>query len=149
MNAALMWIQSQQGAKPVDAGARGALQGVPGSPGQYTGPVRVVRSFNEFERLRPGDVVVCPAVDPSWSVLFSSIGAIVTDAGGALSHSAIVAREHGIPAVLGAAEATRALRDGQIVTVDGTTGSVTIVNARTIDLSAADSPGVEPVKDEK
>ncbi|GAB3874053.1 hypothetical protein GCM10029964_015380 [Kibdelosporangium lantanae] len=102
------------------------LTGVAGSPGRYRGPVRIVRSEAEFGRLRAGEVLVCPATRPSWSVLFPSAGAVVTDAGGVLSHPAIIAREHRIPAVVATAVATDVLRDGQIVTVDGSRGVVEV-----------------------
>jgi pyruvate,water dikinase len=79
---------------------------------------------HEFEKMRAGDVVVCPATSPAWSVVFPTMGALVTDSGGILSHPAIIAREHGIPAVVGTGNATVVLMDGQRVTVDGTTGIV-------------------------
>jgi phosphohistidine swiveling domain-containing protein len=107
-------------------GLDGAVTGVPASPGRYTGPVRVIRSEAEFERLRAGDVLVCPITSPVWSVLFPSIGALVTDTGGILSHPAIIAREYGIPAVVATGNGTVALHDGQLVTVDGTLGIVQI-----------------------
>jgi phosphoenolpyruvate synthase/pyruvate phosphate dikinase len=81
---------------------------------------------HEFGKIRGGDVVVCPVTSPAWSVVFPSMGALVTDMGGILSHPAIIAREHGIPAVVGTGNATSLLRDGQTVTVDGTTGAVEI-----------------------
>jgi pyruvate,water dikinase len=73
-------------------------------------------------------VLVCPITTPTWSVLFGQAGAIVTDAGGVLSHSAIIAREHGIPAVLGTGDATRRLKNGQTVVVDGTNGVVQTIS---------------------
>lgn len=124
MNEALMWTQNLQHNMPKPVGPDGALRGAPGSPGSYTGPARIVCGFADFDRVRPGDVVVCPATDPSWSVLFGAIGALVTEGGGALSHAAIVAREHGIPAVLAVAGATTAVRDGELVSVDGGAGIV-------------------------
>jgi rifampicin phosphotransferase len=105
-------------------GANGAVTGIPASPGSYTGPVRVIRSEAEFDRLRAGDVLVCPVTSPVWSVLFPSIGALVTDNGGVLSHPAIIAREYGVPAVVATESGTSVLRDGQVVTVDGTAGVV-------------------------
>jgi pyruvate,water dikinase len=78
----------------------------------------------EFGKLEAGDILVCPMTSPVWSVLFPSIGALVTDSGGILSHPAIIAREYRVPAVVATGNATRLLRDGQIVTVDGTMGSV-------------------------
>lgn len=111
---------------PSAAPARDELVGAPGSPGSYSGAVRVIRDDSEFDRLRPGEVLVCPTASPAWSVLFAQAGALVTDVGGASSHPAIIAREYGIPAVLGTGDATRRLRDGQLVTVDGTAGRVRI-----------------------
>jgi phosphohistidine swiveling domain-containing protein len=105
-------------------GADNMVSGIPASPGSYTGPVRVIRSEAEFDRLRAGDVLVCPVTSPVWSVLFPSIGALVTDAGGILSHPAIIAREYGLPAVVATGNGTLALHDGQLVTVDGTSGLV-------------------------
>jgi pyruvate,water dikinase len=100
---------------------------VAASPGRYTGAVRVIRSESEFDRLRWGDVLVCPVTSPVWSVLFPSVGALVTDHGGALSHPAIIAREYRVPAVVATREGTTRLRDGQMVAVDGTTGTVEVL----------------------
>jgi len=106
--------------------ASNELQGVPGSPGRYSGTVRVVRDETEFAKLGPGDVLVAPVTSPPWSVLFLQAGAVVTDGGGVLSHTAVIAREYRIPAVLATGDASRRLRDGDLVTVDGTTGIVSI-----------------------
>ena len=103
------------------------LHGVAGSPGRYSGTVRVLRDDSEFAKLRPGDVLVAPATSPPWSVLFLQAGAVVTDGGGVLSHTAVIAREYGIPAVLATGEATRRLYDGDLVSVDGSAGVVSIV----------------------
>lgn len=102
------------------------LSGTPASPGRYTGTVRVVMNEEEFHKVRPGDVLVCPITSPVWSVLFSSIGALVTDTGGILSHPAIIAREYRIPAVVATGKATSVLRDDQRVQVDGDTGTVVV-----------------------
>lgn len=102
------------------------LAGTPASAGSYTGTARVVLTEDEFHKVRPGDVLVCPITTPAWSVLFGRIGGLVTDTGGLLSHSAIVAREHGIPAAVGTGSATSEIEDGQLVTVDGTSGKVEI-----------------------
>ncbi len=107
------------------------LRGVPGSPGRYSGTVRVIRDESEFGKLRPGDVLVAPVTSPPWSVLFLRAGAVVTDGGGVLSHTAVIAREYGIPAVLATGEASRRLRDGDLVSVDGTTGVVSF-NPRSV-----------------
>lgn len=117
----LMFVQGKA------QGTADGLSGVPGSPGRYSGPVRVVRDESEFAKLRPGDVLVCPITSPAWSVLFLQAGAVVTDNGGVLSHTAVIAREYGIPAVLATGDATRRLRDGDLVTVDGSGGVVAFV----------------------
>lgn len=131
---ALLWAQSRVFAAAEHAGhegheghqpaARGALHGIAAAPGRYTGPARVIRSESEFAKLRPGDVLVCPMTSPVWSVLFPSVGALITDAGGMLSHPAIIARDYRVPAVVATVNATRLLRDGQHVTVDGDAGTV-------------------------
>jgi rifampicin phosphotransferase len=105
---------------------KGVLEGVSASPGVYTGPARVVNDEAQFGKIRGGDVLVCPITSPVWSVLFASVGALVTDTGGILSHSAIIAREYHIPAVVATGNATTLLRDGQSVTVDGSTGVIAI-----------------------
>ena len=102
------------------------MHSVPGSPGRYSGTVRVVRDETEFTRLSPGDVLVALVTSPPWSVLFLQAAAVVTDGGGVLCHTAVIAREYGIPAVLATGEASRRLHDGDLVSDDGTTGIVPI-----------------------
>jgi pyruvate,water dikinase len=106
------------------AAPHGALAGVGASPGRVTGRVRVIRHEAELSALEPGEILVCPSTHSSWSVAFARAAALVTDHGGMLAHPAIVAREYGIPAVVGTGVATSSLVDGQTVTVDGTTGRV-------------------------
>lgn len=101
-----------------------AIAGVPASPGRVTGVVRVVRGPEDFETLAPGEILVATATTPAWTPLFHLAAAIVTDVGGPLSHGSIVAREFRIPAVLGTASATRRLKSGDVVTVDGDYGLV-------------------------
>ncbi len=127
-NGALLWFMGHEYA-PTAAETSDGIGGAPGSPGRYTGAVRVIRGEADFHRLRPGDVLVAPVTTPAWSVLFGLAGAVVTDGGGTLAHAAIVAREHGIPAVLNTGDATRRFRDGQQVTVDGTRGVVEVHDA--------------------
>jgi phosphoenolpyruvate synthase/pyruvate phosphate dikinase len=91
--------------------------------------VRVIRSASEFAKLRTGDILVCQATTPAWTALFGRAAAVVTDTGSAASHSSIVAREFGIPAVVGTVNATARLRDGQRVTVDGSAGIVIVHDA--------------------
>ncbi|NUT38712.1 MAG: phosphoenolpyruvate synthase, partial [Thermoactinospora sp.] len=101
------------------------VSGTPGGNGLATGPVKVIREPSEFGKLEPGDVLVCPYTNPSWTPLFQRAAAVVVDAGSMASHAAIVAREYGIPAIMGSADGTTVLHDGQLVTVDGDTGHVT------------------------
>ncbi|RJL22957.1 PEP/pyruvate-binding domain-containing protein [Bailinhaonella thermotolerans] len=102
-----------------------ALSGTPGSHGTATGAARIVRGPRDFGRVRPGDILVCPFTDPAWTPLLRIAAGVVTETGGVLSHAAIVARERAIPAVLGVPDATGRLRDGALITIDGTTGTVT------------------------
>jgi rifampicin phosphotransferase len=109
---------------PQESADPGALKGVPGSQGVYTGTARVVRSLDEATELEDGEVMVCEMTLPPWVPVFSVAGAIVADVGGVLSHTAIVAREFGLPAVVGTEVGTTAIRTGQTITVDGTKGFV-------------------------
>lgn len=102
-----------------------ALRGLPASAGRASGTARVIHSPDEFHRLQAGDILICPYTDPTWTPLFALASAVVADSGGPLSHAAIVAREYGIPAVLGTGHAT-SIPDGVSVMVDGTAGTVTI-----------------------
>lgn len=110
------------------AAMKNDLTGLPGSHGQATGSARVLRSPADFQRTMPGDIIVCPYTDPAWTPLFRIAGGVITEAGGALSHAAIVAREHGIPAVLGVPGVMHLFRDGERISVDGTAGTVTRVS---------------------
>ena len=100
------------------------LRGIAGSPGRVSGPARVVHGPEDFSRVGPGDILVCRFTDPAWTPLFGVVAGVITETGGRLSHAAIVAREHRIPAVLGVPTAMTTLYDGQPLTVDGTTGTV-------------------------
>jgi rifampicin phosphotransferase len=102
------------------------LSGVGTSSGVVTAPARVIFSPEDFGNLRPGDVLVAVTTTPAWTPLFAIASAVVTDIGGPLSHSSIVAREYGIPAVMAARNATRTIQNGQILTVDGASGKVVI-----------------------
>ena len=103
------------------------LRGDGSSEGVARGPVRIVPELSDVGRLRPGDVLVTVATLPPWTPLFAVASAVVTETGGILSHTAITAREYKLPAVLAVPGATRLLRDGQLVEVDGTAGTVKIV----------------------
>jgi rifampicin phosphotransferase len=102
------------------------IKGQSGSPGIISGKVKVISGPAEFHKLNEGDVLVCQFTDPTWTPLFGLASAVVADTGGALSHAAIVAREYGIPAVLGTQVATAQLKDKMDVRVDGNQGMVFI-----------------------
>jgi pyruvate,water dikinase len=104
------------------------VKGLPGSAGVVRGTARVIRSLAEAGKLQPGDVLVAVATEPPWTPLFATASAIVTDGGGVLSHSAVVAREYRIPAVVGAGNATTTFKDGQLIEVDGNTGVAQVVS---------------------
>jgi pyruvate,water dikinase len=104
----------------------GSIRGLGASPGRAIGRVRVVRSSDEWGSLEAGEVLVAPVITPAWTPLFGRASAVVTDTGSILAHASLVAREHGIPAVLGVGDATTRLRDGQLVEVDGSAGTVTV-----------------------
>ncbi|OLT23142.1 hypothetical protein BJF78_07190 [Pseudonocardia sp. CNS-139] len=109
---------------PVTGGE--VLTGVPVSQGVYTGPARVIESLDDDSDLEPGEVIVAVTTDSSWGPLFLAAGAVVCQVGAAISHAAIVARELGIPAVMSVADCTERIKDGTMVTVDGSTGWVTV-----------------------
>jgi pyruvate,water dikinase len=124
---ATFWYLAHVGAEGMEepAAATGTtLTGVAAAPGTYEGPARVVLDESGLDRIEPGDVLVCPITSPVWSMVFPSLGGLVCDAGGVLSHPAIIAREFGIPAVVGTGSATTTLADGQVVRVDGSEGRV-------------------------
>jgi pyruvate,water dikinase len=103
--------------------------GVAASPGKYTGPARIVHGPLDFGRVQVGDVLIAPITTSPWEVVFPHVGALVTEGGGLLSHPAIVAREYRLPAVVGCENATTRFHDGQLVTVNGTTGTVRAAEA--------------------
>lgn len=104
----------------------GLIHGTPASAGSTRARARVVSTLADAGRLQPGEVLVAAMTMPAWTPLFAVAGAVVTDAGGVLSHPAVVAREFGIPAVVGAGNATARIADGDMVTVDGTAGTIEI-----------------------
>ena len=104
------------------------IKGIAASGGQVTAAARVLGGPGDFGQMRPGEVLVAAITTPAWTSLFAMASAVVTDVGGPLSHSSIVAREYGIPAVLGTGVATRRIRSGQSVRVDGDAGTVTLLD---------------------
>ncbi|UQA55797.1 PEP/pyruvate-binding domain-containing protein [Polyangium aurulentum] len=107
---------------------KGDLHGEGVSPGTVEGIVRVVRDPRGV-RLLPGEILVCPATDPGWTPLFLSASGLVMEMGGMMTHGSVVAREYGLPAVVGVHQGTTRLRDGQRIHVDGTHGVITLLDA--------------------
>jgi pyruvate,water dikinase len=107
-------------------GGKQTLKGVAASPGRVTGTARVLGGPEDFDQMQAGDVLVASITTPAWTPLFARAVAVVTDVGGPLSHGSIVAREYGIPAVLGTGVATARIHSGQVITVDGSKGIVTL-----------------------
>ena len=108
------------------AAAGTQLSGIGVSPGRYTSRARVITSLDVDSDLEPGEVIVAVTTDASWGPLFLAAGAVVVETGAAISHAAIVSRELGIPAAVSVAGATRRIREGATVTVDGNAGTVTV-----------------------
>jgi phosphohistidine swiveling domain-containing protein len=109
---------------PGGAAHGGVVRGIAASPGRHKGVARLVRTPDDYARIEDGDVLVCELTDPAWTPLFAVVGAAVIDIGGPLSHGAIVAREVGIPCVVGTGDGTRRIADGTLVDVDGDRGEV-------------------------
>ncbi|MFF1254771.1 PEP/pyruvate-binding domain-containing protein [Pseudarthrobacter sp. NPDC058329] len=114
------------------------IKGVGASAGRVSAPARVLAGPQDFGRMKPGDVLVARITTPAWTSLFAMASAVVTDVGGPLSHSSIVAREYGIPAVLGTGVATQRIATGQQILVDGDAGTVTVERP-----AAGAPPGVD------
>jgi rifampicin phosphotransferase len=121
------WARRSQAAPAARLAAGEVIQGVPGCPGTARGTARVVLDPSDPSQLGPGDVLVAPITDPSWTPLFLPAAAVVVEVGSPFSHAAIVSRELGIPCVVSAGAATQRIADGATVEVDGTTGTVTLI----------------------
>ena len=111
---------------PSNEGQTMTIKGYGASAGSVTSRACVMLGPEDFDKMRSGDIIVAGITTPAWTALFARAGGIVTDIGGPLSHSSIVAREYGIPAVLATGNGTRRIRDGQSITVDGSAGRVTL-----------------------
>ncbi len=109
----------------IEQQAGDVIKGIGASPGRVTGTARVISGPDEFDQMRHGDILVAKITTSAWTALFALAAGVVTDVGGPLSHSSIVAREYHIPAVLGTGVATERLSSGQSITIDGGTGTVT------------------------
>ena len=112
---------------PIDEESKNIIAGFAASPGVVEGIARVLKTANEIGEVREGDILVCPVTSPSWGPVFGKIKAAVSDIGGTMSHAAIVAREYGMPAVVGTGQATKRIVTGQRLRVDGNRGIVTIL----------------------
>jgi pyruvate,water dikinase len=115
------WLSADDGANSNE------IKGFAASSGVVEGPARIVKSVEEISRLKQGDILVCQITNPTWAPIFQTIVAAVSDIGGSMSHAAIVAREYGLPAVVGTGNATSRIKDGQRIRVDGGRGIVTIL----------------------
>jgi pyruvate,water dikinase len=116
------------GGPPPVSDTPGIIRGNAGSPGIVTGRAVVARSLGEAGRLRQGDILVAETTAPPWTPLFAVAAAVVTDTGGVLCHSAVVAREYGIPAVVGTGMATKVIPDGALIEVDGRAGTIRLLD---------------------
>ncbi|MFE9695116.1 PEP/pyruvate-binding domain-containing protein [Micromonospora sp. NPDC005806] len=119
----------------------GALVGHPASAGRATGTVAIVHGPEDFDAFADGQVLVAKATAPAWTPLFARAAAVVTDGGTLAAHASLVAREYGVPAVVGTGDATQRLRPGQLVTVDGNAGTVTLHTQPVMPASGAGEPG--------
>ena len=115
------WLRAGDGADSNE------IRGFAASSGVAEGPARIVKSVEEIVRLQKGDILVCQVTNPTWAPVFQKISGAVSDIGGSMSHAAIVAREYGLPAVVGTGSATSRIKDGQRIRIDGTRGIVTIL----------------------
>ncbi len=106
----------------------GEIFGTPGSSGIAEGNVRIIHTADEFDLVKAGEILVCPFTTPTWTVLFPHVVGLVTDSGGALSHAAIVAREYGLPSVVGTINGTKVLQNGQRIRIDGAEGKIQILS---------------------
>jgi len=110
-----------------EGGEDRVLKGTSAAAGVVSGPARIILEAGDIYRLNAGDILVCEGTSPSWTPAFGTIAGCAADAGGSLSHTAVVSREYGIPCVLGLAVGTKAIREGDLVEVDGNNGRVTIL----------------------
>jgi phosphohistidine swiveling domain-containing protein len=117
------WEREQAGEHAIE----GVVKGLPAAAGITEGPACVVTGTEDFDKVKSGDILVCIMTNPAWVVLFSKIKAVVTDTGGVLAHTAVVAREFGIPGVVGTGDATHRIKDGDHLRVNGSTGTVEIL----------------------
>jgi phosphoenolpyruvate synthase/pyruvate phosphate dikinase len=109
-----------------NAASENELTGFAVSPGRISAPANVILSLDDFDQWRPNTILVCPTTTPAWTALIAEASGLVTDVGAVLAHGSIVAREFGIPATLGTGNATQGIETGQMITVDGSQGTVSL-----------------------
>ncbi|MEM7800266.1 MAG: PEP-utilizing enzyme, partial [Chloroflexota bacterium] len=126
---------------PPNANGGAVLSGYAVSGGRVTAPASVIYSTADFDQMQPGSILVCTTTTPAWTPLFSQAVGLVTDVGGALAHGSIVAREYGIPAVMGTGVATERIQSGDMLMIDGDKGTVTLVDEQS-------EPGWQEVQEE-
>jgi pyruvate,water dikinase len=124
----LLWGITADRLRAWAGGEQEGVQGYAASPGVVEGVARVVRDVNDIGTVQQGEVLVCPVTAPSWAPVFPKISAAVSDIGGMMSHAAIIAREYGLPAVVGTGDGTKQIKTGDRVRVDGDNGTVTILD---------------------
>ncbi len=124
----LLWGVTADRLRAWAGGGEAGVHGYAASPGVVEGVARVVRDVNEIGSVQQGEVLVCSVTAPSWAPVFPKISAAVSDIGGMMSHAAIIAREYGLPAVVGTGHATKQIKTGDRVRVDGDNGTVTILD---------------------
>lgn len=124
-----------EGMRSTNGDRAGVITGSPVSPGVVEGTVHVVFDPHEAQ-LAPGEILVCPGTDPAWTPLFLAAGGLVMEVGGLMTHGSVVAREYGIPAVVGVHKATSRLKTGQRIRVDGSSGEIALVNGSSVSILA-------------
>jgi pyruvate,water dikinase len=120
------FIRGQQESQETCCYEQTKFEGIPASQGLLSGPVRVLESIDDICLVRSGEILVVPRTDPGWTPVFRIIGGLITETGGLLSHGAVVSREYGLPAVTNIPNACQIFKTGQMVTIDGSKGTVTI-----------------------
>jgi pyruvate,water dikinase len=123
----MLWGVTQQTIEAWLSPVSDEVRGCGASAGVVEGVARVLTDVNQIGEIRDGEILVCPVTAPSWAPVFGKIKAAVSDIGGAMSHAAIVAREYGMPAVVGTGDATKRIKTGQLVRVDGDRGTVRVL----------------------
>src|SRR5579859_5555630 len=123
----MLWGVTQERIEAWLSPSSDEIRGFGASSGVVEGPARVLTDVNQIGEIRDGEILVCPVTAPSWAPVFGKIKAAVSDIGGSMSHAAIVAREYGLPAVVGTGDATKRISTGQLVRVDGDRGIVQVI----------------------